>query len=147
MTFLINRYRPGEALVEFPSPTHGPGTGREYNYIGNAISDIPPTATHHDPDSRRFKEPKEPFSANTFAKTITCGGGENYHPSGLRGYTAREYARIQGFPDHHVFCNKDGELAGFTIAVEQIGNAVPPILAKVLFRAVIKSLKKTDNVP
>lgn len=37
-------------------------------------------------------------------------------------------------------------MAGITKAKKQIGNAVPPLLAKAMFRAVVKSLKKTDGV-
>lgn len=45
------------------------------------------------------------------------------HPEEDRGFSAREAARIQGFPDSFVFCG--GKAAQFRL----IGNAVPPPLA------------------
>lgn len=111
------------------------------------INHIPRTATLHDTSRSHFKEPKRPFSPDQPAKTVTCGGGDtNYHPSGLRHYTPQEFAILQTFPLNHVFCDRNGSTANITLAKKQIGNAVPPLLAKTLFRAVVKSLKKTDGV-
>lgn len=80
---------------------------------------------------------KPPYDPNTPARTITTGAGEfNYHPSGERSFTNRELACLQTFPLEHRFGQG---------ARRQIGNAVPPMLAKAVFREVIKSLQKTDE--
>ena len=55
------------------------------------------------------------------------------HPDEDRGLSVREAARLQSFPDSYVF---DGSI-GFQ--QQQVANAVPPILARRVFDAVIQS--------
>lgn len=50
-----------------------------------------------------------------------------------RMLTAGELARATSFPEGYVFCGGD------TAAKKQIGNAVPPVLAEALYRAVLAS--------
>lgn len=54
------------------------------------------------------------------------------HPTQNRGLSVREAARLQSFPDNFLF---SGPL---THIQQQIGNAVPPLLAKVIFDKIIK---------
>lgn len=58
------------------------------------------------------------------------------HPFENRGLSVREAARIQSFPDNFIF---KGNLS---FQQQQIGNAVPPLLAKAIFKQIIKL---TDN--
>lgn len=58
------------------------------------------------------------------------------HPEHDRGFTAREAARVQGFPDDFVFLGKPKEK--FT----QIGNAVPPPMAAALATFVREGILK-----
>ena len=46
-------------------------------------------------------------------------------------------AALQSFPNHHVF--HGGYIK------KQIGNAVPPLIAEILFKAIVKHLKKVDR--
>lgn len=55
------------------------------------------------------------------------------HPEQNRGLSVREAARIQSFPDHFEFCGSIG------FQQQQVGNAVPPLLAKSLFQAILNS--------
>ena len=64
------------------------------------------------------------------------------HPTQPRGMTIRERARLMSFPDSYEF------LGGVTQGRVQTGDAVPPLLAKALAEAIMKSLKgetKRDN--
>jgi DNA (cytosine-5)-methyltransferase 1 len=53
------------------------------------------------------------------------------HPSEHRGLSVREAARLQSFPDTFTFCGSIG------FQQQQVGNAVPPLLAKAVFNAII----------
>jgi DNA (cytosine-5)-methyltransferase 1 len=56
------------------------------------------------------------------------------HPTQSRGLSVREAARIQSFPDDYEFCGSIG------LQQQQVGNAVPPMLAKVVFSAIANSI-------
>ncbi|QVM12581.1 hypothetical protein D8B26_007202 [Coccidioides posadasii str. Silveira] len=132
---------PGEPLPPFPKPTHGPPGSNllPHRTILDAIGDIPENAPDHDPERAYFRNITKPaFPPRSFAKTITCNGGDNFHPSGTRGYTHREAACLQTFPMEHRFCGVG--------VLKQIGNAVPPMLAKAVFREIIKDLERVDGV-
>ena len=69
--------------------------------------------------------------ADGIAYTITThfqnpGSGRFTHYRDLRALTVREAARLQGFDDTFVVCGTNEE------QMEQVGNAVPPILARAL---------------
>lgn len=66
--------------------------------------------------------------------------GRYLHPDQHRPITHREAARIQSFADDFIFKGSKIEIA------KQIGNAVPPILAKAIGLEVIRSLEgQTDS--
>lgn len=66
--------------------------------------------------------------------------GRYLHPDQHRPITHREAARIQSFPDDFIFKGSKIEIA------KQIGNAVPPLLAKAIGLEVIRSLEgMTDS--
>jgi len=60
------------------------------------------------------------------------------HPSDNRGLSVREAARIQSFPDEFKF---KGSLMHIQ---QQIGNAVPPLLAKAIFEQIINLTKEHE---
>jgi len=71
------------------------------------------------------------------AYTITGSGGggtHGYHWAQDRALTNRERARIQTFDDDHFFCGSKESVR------KQIGMAVPPKGAKVIFQAVLKTM-------
>ncbi len=63
----------------------------------------------------RFRDPKS---------------GEYMHPEQTRTISIREAARIQSFPDRFEFCG------GYSEQYDQVGNAVPPLLAAAIAQEV-----------
>lgn len=53
------------------------------------------------------------------------------HPTQNRGLSVREAARLQSFPDDFKFCGLLGNQQ------QQVGNAVPPLLAKEVFKNIV----------
>lgn len=61
------------------------------------------------------------------------------HPYQDRGLSVREAARLQSFPDNFIF---KGSLSHIQ---QQIGNAVPPLLAKTVFQQIIKQTDEHEQ--
>lgn len=85
-------------------------------------------------------DPKAPAPTMTTA-CINPSKGRFVHPTKPHGITVRQAARFQTFPDWFKF--KGGIIA----AGEQIGNAVPVDLGKVLLSAIAASLKQGRTFP
>jgi len=64
--------------------------------------------------------------------------GRYLHPEADRALTHREAARLQTFPDDFVF------IGSKTAVARQIGNAVPPRLAKAVAASLVECLVGTD---
>ena len=56
------------------------------------------------------------------------------HPLEDRGLSVREAARLQSFPDTYQFKGSIG------FQQQQVGNAVPPLLAKEVFRTILREI-------
>lgn len=72
--------------------------------------------------------------------TIPASFQSNFvHPYLNRNYTAREGARLQSFPDTYVFCGKRTTMSWEKnlSQYQQIGNAVPPLLAKAIAQNIV----------
>ena len=61
------------------------------------------------------------------------------HPYEDRGISVREAARLQSFPDTVIF---DGSLMHIQ---QHIGNAVPPLLAKAVFKQIVKLTEENEQ--
>jgi len=142
---------PGLRLPAIPPPTHGPpGSGLlPYVTIADTLAKLArhPSATHNSTSDgyAPIARSLPPYDANRTAWCITTGGSNGrpgtYHPSGRRDFTLRELAMLQGFPWDFEFA------AGLTKTQirRQIGNAVPPPLARALYRAVREGLESADR--
>lgn len=97
---------------------------------------------------RRFREAKlRRLDRKACAGTINTSRTTFYHPTEDRYLTAREAAAIQSFPANFVFCGT------VTQQWRQIGNAVPPLMAKAIGEAILQldqekeSMEKAINFP
>lgn len=137
---------PGERLPPFPEPSHSEGGERggglkPYVTARRAINRIRPRRgvdpLHNPRAMKRLNHP--PWDADKILpRCITTSGGQNYHFSGTRELTLREFATLQGFPAYHAF---EGPYIK-----KQIGNAFPPVVAEHLFRHVQNWLLEDDGM-
>lgn len=139
---------PGEPLPPFPAATHSrepkPGDGKKpYRTVRQMLRKIPRDAAAyddlHEPGKlKRLHKPR--WNPDIpLARTITCGGGVgNYHYSGRRDFTPREYAVLQGFPVDWRFQRPQQK--------KQIGNAFPPLVVHTLFKHLRRWLEHNDQV-
>lgn len=134
----------------------GPPLAKPWRTIRDAISDLPDpqqSLQAHIP-GHAFVDGAKIYKGHTGspldlpAKTLKAGvhgvpGGENMllHPNGnVRYFTIRECARLQGFPDSHIFPESWGA------TMRQLGNAVPVDLAYQIGRSLASALSKSKTV-
>ena len=134
---------PGEQLPEFPPFTHsrnGSNGLKPFKTPKSLLTQVSKHAPNHDIAAAHNRSVNyKTWDWNLITATITCNGGENCsHPSGDRALTHRELAALQGFPENHVFYAGDRR--------RQIGNAVPPVIGKVLLSWIRRHLEKVDGI-
>ena len=147
---------------DFPEPTHGPGL-RPWVTVRSAIDQL--SGLPEDRDwSHVFTNHKPDFLERISNTPIGSGVHSNYcdsyyrqppdkpartvkeHHGGVflhyeknRVMTPRELARLQSFPDDYLFSGSKGAI------LKQIGNAVPPLLAKAVGVYVKNMLDSMDD--
>lgn len=87
-------------------------------------------------NSRNFHVAWTRFASEKPAPTIDTGHRHHFHYRYNRVPTVRECARIQSFPDDFIF------LGNKTEQFKQVGNAVPPLMAKAIAQQLKKILEK-----
>ena len=80
---------------------------------------------------------KDDISVTITTRFDTPSSGRFTHPYLNRAITVREAARIQSFPDSFIFMGTKGS------QLKQVGNAVPPLLAKAIAAVIKKDME--DN--
>lgn len=91
-------------------------------------------------NSRNFHVAWTRFASDKPAPTIDTGHRHHFHYKFNRVPTVRECARLQSFPDDFVF------LGNKTQQFRQVGNAVPPLMAKCIAEQLIKALREEEDV-
>ena len=82
---------------------------------------------------KRLREDQPSVVISNYRKSMLI------HPWEDRGISVREAARLQSFPDTFIF---EGSLMHIQ---QQIGNAVPPLLAKAVFQQIIKQTNEHEQ--
>ena len=124
-------------ILYHDAPEHGEHLMEVMSHVGRggSILDVP-----------KNLRPKSYF-ANTYARLVpdapaptmtrnfgTPSSSRCIHPYLDRGLTTREGARLQTFPDKYIFTGSRSQKN------LQIGNAVPPMLAEAIGKAIIDSI-------
>ncbi|NMA83540.1 MAG: DNA cytosine methyltransferase [Epulopiscium sp.] len=102
---------------------------------GGGIKDLPEEFYKVRNYNNAFRRMNSKLPSNT----IDCGHRNYFHYEENRVPTVRESARIQSFPDSFIF--KGSKTSQYT----QVGNAVPPLLSKILAYKLKKMLKGENN--
>lgn len=105
----------------------------------------------------KFSQNHRIIDANKVSPTITASFYSSFiHPTQPRNLTVREAARMQSFPDDFIFCGKKTTLSKKLLEKKgvfedlhldqfnQVGNAVPPYIAKHLANIVKDILDKGE---
>ena len=129
---------------DYPLPTHSKEATiytQKWVGAGEALSGLPDPDKPNSLPNHVYSKYKlnfngyighRPIAPDLPAPTVTARGDDRGgvvilpHPNGLRRMTCRELATIQSFPLQYMF------YGGISSVYRQIGNAVPPLLAKAL---------------
>ncbi len=95
-----------------------------------------------------FSQNNQRLHADKPAPTIAASFQSNFiHPYLNRNFTAREGARLQSFPDDYIFQGMRTKMSwekGLS-QYQQIGNAVPPLMAYVIAQKIKDTLENRPN--
>ena len=108
----------------------------------------------HEISNSKFSQNHRVLKGDKIAPTITASFYSSFiHPTQPRNLTVREAARIQTFPDSFIFMGKKTTLSKKLLAKKrivedlhldqfnQVGNAVPPMMARILAEICLTVLK------
>ncbi|MCD8000697.1 MAG: DNA cytosine methyltransferase [Clostridiales bacterium] len=130
--------------------SHKPIVAARYGYVKEGcklnLDDLPPelaVATRRDSKTGKVSNYSHVYKRLDRSKpSTTMVPGHNafpIHPTLNRTLTAREAARIQTFPDSHVFFGTRQEQC------IQVGNAVPPKMAEPFLRKIAEYLSRKEE--
>jgi len=142
----IDKYA-GKPLTSYQKKMRGKNTVL-WNHVGtnhmdfviDTIAQVPEGGNWRDlppgvGESRKFNEAWTRYKSDEPSRTIDTGHRNHFHYKYNRVPTNRENARLQSFPDSFRFIGNKSQQN------RQVGNAVPPLLAKALAMQLKQYLK------
>ncbi|MQF48626.1 DNA cytosine methyltransferase, partial [SAR202 cluster bacterium AC-647-N09_OGT_505m] len=147
---LKSRSTVGEAINELVDSTiyvtnhvplrHSDRVVRRYRLIPEGGKLPPPEELPQDIRRRNFGNTYDRLDRNRPSSTLVPGNNAfPVHPTLDRSLTPREAARIQSFPDDHVFTGTRAKQC------QLVGNAVPPLLASKLALSIAEHINAQDT--
>ena len=144
--------------IEHPTPTHQQVSDLFSNAcpwvsVGEALAGIPDPDGEHELVNHTYSKFKLKFNGyignraidpKKPSPTVTARGDSKggvvvlHHPNNKRRMSVRELATVQSFPIDYEFYGSNSS------AYRQIGNAVPPLLAKAIAEMFPISLSKNE---
>lgn len=139
-----------DKLYHHTARRHNPADRERYRILSENcwqlkdLQQIRPDLVHHDPKhfGNRYTVQEYDKPGRTVVAHLYKDGNLFIHPdpAQARTFTVREAARIQTFPD-------DFFLEGSrTEQYKQVGNAVPPMMARAIAKAMKRALKEIDGL-
>lgn len=115
--------------------------GETYNELVERVGQIKQFFKNYETENfhDKYYRLKWEEQSKTIVSHLNKDGNSFVHPLQDRSLTVREAARIQSFPDGYIFCGSRG--AQFV----QIGNAVPPVMAKIIGEVLMEAIKVQEN--
>ncbi len=160
-TFQIFMRNGSKGVTNHVAMKHTPRLRERFKYIeiGKSLVHVPAEHGQRKRNSKeidvrkRFKMNNQRLDPNKVSLAITASFQSNFvHPELHRNLTAREGARLQSFPDHFILkgprtlmsrslLEREGREDEIGLSqYNQIGNAVPPLLAEGIASAIKKAL-------
>jgi DNA (cytosine-5)-methyltransferase 1 len=104
------------------------------NSLHESIEDIMPYKERNDVFKDKYYKLVNDVPCKTITAHMKYDCNMYIHPTQPRGLTVREAARVQSFSDDYIFTGT------FQKLYEQVGNAVPPLMGKVIAQAIKENI-------
>lgn len=128
----------GETMTEHSAPNNGEHLIKIMETLkdGQSKDDLPENIRPKSGYGNTYAKLWWKKPSTTITRNFACPSSSRcIHPRDSRAMSIREGARLQSFPDDYKFYGSDG------MKRLEIGNAVPPLLSKVIAEQMLKALE------
>ena len=130
----------GETMTEHSAPNNGEHLIKIMETLkdGQSKDDLPEEIRPKSGYGNTYAKLWWKKPSTTITRNFACPSSSRcIHPRDSRAMSIREGARLQSFPDDYKFYGSDG------MKRLEIGNAVPPLLSKVIAEQMLKALENS----